>query len=95
MAGDMACEVGGVDGLGSGLARLGLTGRFFHSARLGSVRPTSALLVSAWLGLLLGPPFAIFGFQAATPQTTCTSPRHVRLHALACKLSTMSTRILN
>ena len=94
MAGDMACEVGGVHGLGSGLARLGLATRFFHSARLSSARPTSALLVSAWLCLLLGPLCSIFGFQAATPQTTCTSPRHVRFHALACKLSAMSTRIL-
>jgi hypothetical protein len=67
VAGDMACEVGGVDGLGSGLARLGLAGRFFHSARLGSVRPTSALLVSAWLGLLLGPPFLISWLPGSHP----------------------------
>ena len=64
VAGDIACEVGGVDGLGSGLARLGC---FFHSARLGSVRPTSALLVSAWLGLLLGPPFLISWLPGSHP----------------------------
>ena len=65
MGGDMACEVGGVDGLGS--ARLGLATRFFHSARLGSARPTLALLVSAWLGLFLGPPFSIFWLPGSHP----------------------------
>ena len=67
MAGDMACEVGGVHGLGSGLARLGLATRFFHSARLSSARPTSALLVSAWLCLLLGPPCSIFWLPGSHP----------------------------
>ena len=50
MGGDMACEVGGVDGLGSGSAQLGLATRLFHSARLGSARSASALLVSSWPG---------------------------------------------
>ena len=34
MLGDMACEVGGVDGLGSDSSQLGLATRLFHSARL-------------------------------------------------------------
>ena len=72
MGGDMACEVGGVDGLGSGSSRLGLATRLFHSARLGSARPASALLVSAWLGSSRP---AIFNFLAPRQpplKTTCS-----------------------
>ena len=67
MAGDMACEMGVVDRLGSGFARLGLATRFFHSARLGLARLTLALLVSAWLGLFLGPPFSILWLPRSHP----------------------------
>ena len=51
MAGDMACEVGGVDGLGSGLARLGyaflpLSSAWLRAAHVGSARLSLARLAS-------------------------------------------------
>ena len=53
MAGDMACEVGGVDGLGSGPSRLSWAPLFSHLVQRGSDRPASARLGSAWLGPLI------------------------------------------
>ena len=82
MGGDMACEVGGVDGLGSGSSQLGLATRLFHSAWLGSVRVGSARLVLA--RLVLARHLRFLGSQAATPKNYLyiTPPRKVPCPAM-------------
>ena len=69
VGGSTACEVVGVDGLSSGLARHGLARLGCDSAQLGSARPGSAGLVSAQF-ISAGPAILhVLSSQAATPKS--------------------------
>ena len=79
VGGGTACEVFGVDGLSSGLARHGLARLGCNSAQLGSARPGSAGLVSAQFILAGRAILHVLSSQAATPKRFpfITPPRKV------------------
>ena len=69
VGGGTACEVVGVDGLSSGLARHGLARLGCDSSQLGSARPGSAGLVSAQF-ISAGPTILhALASQAASPKS--------------------------
>ena len=89
----MACEVGGVGGLGSGSAGLGYAFLPLSSAWLGSARVSSARLGLA--RLVSARHFQFLAPRQPPLKTICTLLRHVRFHALPSKLNAMSTGVVN